>query len=209
MPSLKFVDCSDTFQKLTKLGNAFNKMDTVFERTLKDMVSRAPGKIASAVTWMYGIKKSEVSYKKSFYKGKKSVGYITAHGAKLTTLEFRYAGRLLTPLHFGMTPKSRPDGKKKYKIKAKIKKQIKALPSRPEKAVDGAIFLAPAAKSSGTELAWFRYSKDPLDIKPVKTLSLPQMVDNKMVRKKIRSDIDELYHTRFDNHIKQFVKGNI
>lgn len=209
MPSVKFVDCSDTFQKLTKLANSVGKMDIIHERTLKDMISRVPGKIASAVTWMYGIKKSEISFKKNFRKGGKSAGYISAHGEKLTTLEFRYAGRLLTPLHFGMTPKTRPDGKKKYKIKAKIKKRLKALPSRPEKAVDGGLFLAPASKTSGKQLAWFRYSKDPFDIKPVKTISLPQMVDNKMVRKVIRRDIDELYHTRFDNHMKQFIKGNL
>lgn len=209
MPKLKFVDLSDSFQKLSSLSGAVNKIDTVYDRTLKDMISRVPGKIASAVTWMYGIKKSEISFKRSFKKGGKVAGYITAHGEKLTTLEFRYAGRLLTPLHFGMTPKTKPEGKKKYKIKAKIKKQLKALPSRPEKAVDGGLFLAPASKTSGKHIAWFRYSKDPFDIKPVKTLSLPQMVDNKMVRKAIRKDVDEVFHTRFDNHMKQFIKGNI
>ena len=157
---------------------------------------------------MYGIKKKEIKFRKQFTKSK-SIGHISVHGEKLSTLELLYAGRLLTPLHFGMTPKTRPEGKKKYKIKAKIKKRLKAFPSRPEKAVNGGLFLAPAAKGSSTILPWFRYSEDPYDIKPIKTVSLPQMVDNKLVRRQIRRGIDDLYQTRFDNHLKQFIKGNL
>lgn len=202
------IDCSDLLAKVSHLATSMNKLNTVYDRTLKDMVSRAPGKVASAVTKNYGIKKKEIKFKKNFTKGK-SVGHISAHGAKLSTLELYYAGRLLTPLHFGMTPKARPAGKKKYKVKAKIKKQLKALPSKPPKSADGGMFLAPASKGSATVIPWFRYSKDPYDIKPVKTISLPQMVDNKDVRKEIRRGIDDLYHTRFDNHLKQFIKGNL
>ena len=207
MANLHF-DLSNPLAQVSKLANSIDKMDVVFDRTLKDMVSRAPGKIASAVTWMYGIKKSEIKYKRDFKKVR-SVGNITSHGEKLTTLEFLYTGRLLTPLHFGMTPTQRPEGKKKYKIKAKIKKRLKAFPSRPEKSVDGGLFLAPAQEHSITQIPFYRQSKDPTDISPLKTLSLPQMVDNKQVRRQIRSEIDELFHTRYDNHLKQFMKGNL
>lgn len=207
MGKLNLLDCSDTFVKMSHLSGAINKMDVVFDRTLKDMVSRAPGKIASAVTWMYGIKKSEVKYKKD--GPHKSAGKISIAGQELSTVEFRYSGRLLTPLHFGMTPKQRPEGKKKYKIKAKIKKRLKAFPSRPEKSVDGGLFLAAAPTMQSKQLPWYRYSKDPTDIRPLKTISLPQMVDNKLVKRQINKDVGELFHKRLDHHLAQYIKGNL
>lgn len=207
MPKLNFSSINDVASTIVKLNKAYTGIQVVYDRTAKDMVSRAPGKIANAVTWMYGIKKSEVTYKKD--GPHKSAGKISVDGAELSTLEFRYSGRLLTPLHFGMTPKSRPEGKKKYKVKAKIKKRLKAFPSKPKTSVDGGLFIAPAANGSSTNIAWYRYSKDPFDIKPVKTLSLPQMVDNKLVRREINKDVGELFHKRLDHHLAQYIKGNL
>lgn len=207
MPKMNFSSIGDIAQTITKLNNAYQNIQTVYDRTTKDMISRAPGKIANAVTWMYGIKKSEVMYKKD--GPHKSAGKISIAGQELSTVEFRYSGRLLTPLHFGMTPKSRPEGKKKYKIKAKIKKRLKAFPSRPEKSVDGGLFLAAAPTTQSKQLPWYRYSKDPTDIRPLKTISLPQMVDNKLVKRQINKDVGELFHKRFDHHLSQYIKGNL
>ena len=223
------IDCSEVLSRVAHLANSMNKLNAVYNRTLLDMVSRAPGKVASAVTNNYGIKKKEINFKKKF-KGK-SVGYVSAHGETLSTLELYYAGRLLTPLHFGMTPKVptelndniyyktyniypgcgykmvRPH--KKYNVTAKILKGKTVSFRNEQKHPDGAVYLAPARKGSSTIIPWFRYSKDPYDIKPIKTLSLPQMIDNRHVRKEIRRGIDDLYHSRFDNHLKQFIKGNL
>ena len=207
MPKMNFSSIGDIAQTITKLNNAYQNIQTVYDRTTKDMISRAPGKIANAVTWMYGIKKSEVMYKKD--GPHKSAGKISIAGQELSTLEFRYSGRLLTPLHFGMTPKQRPEGKKKYKIKAKIKKRLKAFEIVPTANPSNGIFLAPAAKGSSTILPWFRYSEDPYDIKPIKTVSLPQMVDNKLVKRQINKDVGELFHKRFDHHLSQYIKGNL
>ena len=45
-----FVDCSSVVKAMNKIKNAYETSPVVFERTLKDMRSRAPGKVASAVT---------------------------------------------------------------------------------------------------------------------------------------------------------------
>ena len=63
-----FVDCSSVVMVMNKIKNAYETSPVVFERTLKDMRSRAPGKVASAVTSVYGIKKSEIKCKSNSFK---------------------------------------------------------------------------------------------------------------------------------------------
>lgn len=194
-----YLDISNVTETMNKILKTFSTSDAVFERTLKDMYSRAPGKVASAVTSVYGIKKGEIKYKKG--SSKTAAGNILAKGEKLATFQLVYTGRVLTPLHFGMTPKIKPD-KKKYKVKAKIKKTAKTF--TPPSA--GGVFLAP---TGSTTIPWIRHSSDRLDISPIKTLSLPQMVDNETVREVIGVELGELLEKRFNNHLEQHLKKNL
>ena len=148
-----YLDMSNVNETMDKILKTFQASDVVFERTLRDMSSRAPGKVASAVTSVYGIKKGDINVKKGYSKA--AAGNILTKGEKLATFELVYSGRVLTPLHFGMTPKVRPD-KKKYKVKAKIKKVAK--PFNPPEG--GGVFLAP---TGSTTIPWFRHSSDRLD----------------------------------------------
>ena len=193
------MDMSNVKATMDKILNTFQASDVVFERTLKDMYSRAPGKVASAVTSVYGIKKKDINVKKGYSKA--AAGNILTRGDKLATFELRYTGRVITPIHFGMTPKLRPD-KKKYKVKAKIKKTAKAF-SAPS---GGGVFLAP---TGSTTIPWFRNSSDRLDITPIKTLSLPQMVDNETVRETIGVELGDLLEKRFNNHLEQHMRKNL
>lgn len=194
-----FIDMSDVAETFEKIRKAAETSPVVFERTLKDMHSRAPGKVASAVTSVYGIKKGEIKHKKG--TSKTAAGNISTRGEELASFELRYTGRVLTPLHFGMTPKVRPD-KKKYKVKAKIKKTAKAFTAP----ASGGVFLAP---TGSTTIPWFRNSSDRLDISPIKTLSLPQMVDNETVRETIGVELGDLLDKRFNNHLKQHLNRNL
>lgn len=194
-----FIDMSDVAETFEKIRKAAETSPVVFERTLKDMHSRAPGKVASAVTSVYGIKKGEIKHKKG--TSKTAAGNISTRGEELASFELRYTGRVLTPLHFGMTPKVRPD-KKKYKVKAKIKKTAKAFTAP----AGGGVFLAP---TGSTTIPWFRNSSDRLDISPIKTLSLPQMVDNETVREVIGVELGDLLDKRFNNHLKQHLNKNL
>ena len=194
-----FVDVSGVTDTLKKFEKTFSTCDVVFDRTLKDMGSRAPGQVASAVTSVYGIKKGDIKYKKGF--SKTAAGNIHAKGETLSSFELVYSGRVLTPIHFGMTPKVRPE-KKKYKVKAKIKKAAKAF-TPPS---GGGVFLAP---TGSTTIPWMRQSSDPSDIFPIKTLSLPQMVDNETVRKEIGVKLGDLLEKRYNNHLKQHINKNL
>ena len=210
---IPFVDISGVAETLNKIQNCFGTSPAVFDRTFKDMRNRAPGAIVSSVTSVYGIKKTEVRWKtysaskKDFhYKrqlNKGSAGSVSVHGNDLSGMEFHFKGAVLTPIHFSMTPKTRPD-RKKYKVKAAIKKGKRITFSRNK----GGVFLAPYRKGA-KEIPWFRESADPKDIHPIKTISLPQMVDNEMVREIIGEKLGDLLQKRFDNHLKQHMKRNL
>ncbi|MBR5202370.1 MAG: hypothetical protein IKW45_03810 [Clostridia bacterium] len=192
-----YVDMSDLREKIENFKKEVENPAPVFVRTLKDLNSRAPGKVADAVRTVYNIKKNEITCKKGF--SKTAAGTISAQGKELAEFTLHYEGRVLTPLHFGMTPKERPEGKKKYKVKAKIKGQTKKTFTAPE---GGGVFLAPASKSA-TTIAWFRNSASRYDITPIKTISLPQMVDNTEVREVIHNDLGELLDKRFNHHLSR------
>lgn len=210
MPKITpYVDIEDVKKKLDMYTKTMEQSPKVFERTLKDMKSRAPGKVADAVRTVYNIKKNEITPVKTKQEVKKA-GKIYVKGESIATLALFYEGRKLTPLHFGMTPKERP-AKKKYKVKAKIKKEKKVFTQK-----NGGVFLAPVSKSL-TVIPWKRLSSDRNDIEPIKTLSLPQMIGqykdgkwqgNQEVREKIDKDIGELFNTRFNYHLsKHLDKG--
>lgn len=96
--------------------------------TVKDVKARAPGWIAQEVTAVYNIKKGEI-VPSSSGKPKKMAGTIRITGETIEELALTYKGRLLTPVHFGMTPKSPPAGKS-YTLKAQILKGSKKVIGR-------------------------------------------------------------------------------
>ena len=96
--------------------------------TIKDVKARAPGWIAQEVTAVYNIKKSEITPSGSG-KPKKMAGSIQITGETIEELAITYKGRLLTPVHFGMTPKAPPRGKS-YTLKAQVLKGQKKVVGR-------------------------------------------------------------------------------
>lgn len=225
-----YIDLKDVHEKFNNLINCIDDNKIVFERTLKDMGSRAPGKVADAVRSVYNIKKSEITCKKG--SSKTSAGSIRAKGESIASFTLTYEGRALTPLHFGMTPKARPD-KKKYKVKAKIKKGVSTVlePEDKKQIVSGgAVFLAPNPKKPSQILAWERISpydknaskeekrKAKYNIRGKRVMSLPQMVGpnpqtgeggNPEVMKMIGESLNELLDKRFNHHLKRHLDKNL
>lgn len=210
---IPFVDVSGVAKTLNMIQNCYGSIPAVYDRTFKDLRNRAPGAIVSSVTSVYGIKKTEVRWKtfsaskKDFhYKrqlNKGSAGSVSVHGDDLSSMEFHFKGAVLTPIHFSMTPKARPD-KKKYKVKAVIKKGTRITFSRKR----GGVFLAPYKKGA-KEIPWFRESADPKDIHPIKTISLPQMVDNETVREVMGEKLGDMLQKRFNHNLDQHMKRNL
>lgn len=211
------VNLDDVREKVNNLLSTISD-PAPLNYTLKDMYNRAPGKIIDAVRAVYNIKKSDFKFKKYTeqrrgfkYKREfeKNAGGVKSQGETITSFKLEIEGRALSPRHFGMTPKTRPD-KKKYKISAKIKKDKKTVfkPKNP----DGAVFLAPLPQDRTKITAWERYSGDRYDVSPLTTMSLPQMVGpnpetgeggNPIVMKQINKDLEELLLKRLLHHTQR------
>lgn len=198
------IDTSDIQKKFEHFKKTLNDPSGVFTKTMSDMQRRAPGKVADAVRGVYSIKKSDIMPSK-IKRDLKQAGMIKVRGRTVEDLAIYYEGRVLTPLHFGMTPKVPPKKGKKYSIKVKIKKQRKTV-SYPTK--EGKFpFIAPARKSSLRFIPWLRDADG--EITPMKTLSLPQMVDNETARNIMNQTLGELLHERFNHHMKRCLKESV
>ena len=180
--------------------------------TVKDLKSRAPAWIAQEVVNAYNIKKSEITPSKS---GGKRAGSIKIAGETIESLTFTYSGRLLTPVHFGMSPKSPPAGKK-YTIKATIlkgqKKTIgKYLTTRtrggPYSGRSHNILMSTGSTTEGGTpyIPFQRMSKDRKDIKKFTTVSVPQMVGNKQVGEAIIGRLNEEATKRLEHNVERFM----
>lgn len=159
----------------------------VLERTLGDFKSLGPGWISKGVREEYNIKKGDVK------------STLHATGSGLHDMAIISKGRVLTPTHFNMSPKSRPGGNKKYQVKATIKKgQRKTLSSKA--------FLA--GNGGGGQIPFQRTGADRLPIEAIKTLSVPQMIEdgNGNMKQGVQKEVNENLEKRFRHHCDHLLK---
>lgn len=202
------------YQKLCRDLQGLNKdAEKVLEQTANDFKSRAPAWVSQAVTEEYTIKKSDV--KAAFSGTKKAPGHIKIKGTPVSNIQLLYSGRVLTPLHFKMSPK-KPSIKrekavrlipgdntdsdspvvaalpiKEYKIKTEIHKgKQKTLPE--------GTFLG--SNGAGQYIPFQRKGMNRGDIKAVRTVSVPQMISNEKVEEKIQEAIEENLTKRLNHH---------
>ncbi len=94
---------------------------------------QSSGAVASAVTAIYKIKKSEITPQSKNAEGKKKkVASIKVVGETIEDLALVYRGNRLTPTHFGMTPTAPTPGQKKGITVEIFKGQKRALQGKPE-----------------------------------------------------------------------------
>lgn len=168
----------------------------VIQRTTSDFKSRGPGWISQEVTKEYNIKKKDVNETKT---GVKNKGSIKVKGVKLDEIVIEYKGRLLTPTHFGMTPKVRPE-RGPYVVAAKVKK------SDGKKTLSSKAFLAAAGGEGTTHIPFQRKESERLPIDVIKTVSVPQMITNETVSENIHQRINTELGKRLEHHLKQMKK---
>ena len=81
----------------------------VMNSVTADAKKRVPGWVAAEVTKVYGVKKGEITDQK--------IGRVTPQGKDFKNVRIVYAGRVLTPTHFNMSPKApNPDGAYTLKV---------------------------------------------------------------------------------------------
>ena len=94
-----------------KQGN----MAKVVKATVSDFKKRAPGWISKGIREVYGVDTKSITEAKGPIE---DAGTIRLGGVNVKNCAIKYEGRVLTPVHFKMTPKVRP--KRRYKVKAAI-----------------------------------------------------------------------------------------
>lgn len=206
-------------QKIAELEKTQKNAETVLKRLVSDAKSRVPGWIATEVTKVYGIKKQEVTPAKAD-NSKKKAGTIKVKGDTIDTLQIVYRGRMLTPTHFGMSPKT---PRESYTLKAEILKgqkttlgKVKKLTKKQRQNI-GRNFRKQGTKSSphspimlmrtgSTYIPFQRKSQDRKDIEAIKTISLPQMVSSERTSEGIREAINAGLEKRMEQHVKLLQK---
>lgn len=211
----------ENFEKL--LGDINGIQDAgkiAVKNTLKDVKARAPGWIADEVTKVYNIKKSEItsSHKpsgKAKNKKKKKAVYIKASGETIEEFEILYEGRLLTPVHFGMTPKAPPHGRN-YTLKMQVlkgKKEVigryksKRKPNGPYSQRSHNILMGTGnTQSGGTNYIPFqRMSKRRTDLKKFLSTSVPQMIDSNLTHDAIMNKLYDETSKRLEHNLNRAI----
>ena len=200
-----------TLEQLTKTANnVLFPADTVqkaYNLMLSDVRKNLPAKITKAVTGVYAIKQSEVreagasAQKTAKITNGKLNGSIRMDGLTMT-----YQGRRLTLVHFGLSPKKRPLRKKRYEVKAKIFK------GKEKVTINGKgtpPFVAPTSrKDAGAPwIAFARLGKERLPIAPIRTVSIPQMMEHETVAEVMNTEKDKLVLDRFKHHLDRLMKS--
>lgn len=213
---------NSTYRQTIKALEALQgKSERVVKRVMADARTRVPGWIASEVTQVYNIKKSEITPAK-VGQSKKSAGSISVRGETIDGLEIVYRGRVLTPTHFGMTPKAPRDS---YTLKAEIIKgrktvlgQKKKLTKKQRKALGknfrrqgtrssdhSPIMLMPTGAGNADKTQYIPFQRKSTrrsDIEAIKTVSLPQMVSSDRTSEAINAAINEGMQKRLAQHMK-------
>lgn len=212
---------SNFTQMIRDLNALEGKSEKVVKRLMADAKTRVPGWVASEVTKVYNIKKSEITPAK-VGKAKKTAGSISVRGETVDGLEIVYRGRVLTPTHFGMTPKA---PRASYTLKAEIIKGQKSVMGKKKKltkkqrAALGKNFRRQGTQTSdhspimlmgtgntregGTNYIPFqRKSTRRNDIQAIKTVSMPQMVSSERTSEAISAAINEGMQKRLEQHMK-------
>lgn len=178
-------------QVMKGLSEDKNASKKVLQRTIGDMRKSGPGWVSKAVREEYNIKASDV---KAAARTTKGTSRLTFGGATIDSVALIFQGRVLTPTHFGMKPTSRPKKKKSYRITAEIKKgQRKELSSKA--------FLA-GTGGGGKQIPFQRTGASRLPIEAIKTLSIPQMIqDGKWnLKPRVEEVVNEKLEKRFKHH---------
>ena len=182
--------------------------ETALKRTLSDARKAAPGIVADGVRTKYNIKKAEITGGK--------VVRVRTEGTKLEDMCLHYWGRMLTPVHFGMTPKAPPAGKS-YTLKAQILKggkkaigsyKAKRTPGGPYSAKSPFVLMGTGANSEEgvSHIPFQRQApghRPTEGIHKMTTLSVPQMIDNPEVREIINGKLSDKIKTRLDYHMSR------
>ena len=215
------------FEIITNVYDVVNNLDKIPFRvaegvgdTLSDMKKRVPTTVSKCVRKVYNIKAGEIIPNKSSI-GKNPVSKMRISGFTLSTLRFTYTGRLLTPVHFSMSPMAaEANPASPYTLKMRVfksggRKKIGQhlahhTPNGPYSQKSGNILFPTGAKSgsgySHIPIQRMKPGHRPKGGKPYEkfmTVSMPQMITNEQVAEDIQNQLSELSAKRLSHNIER------
>ena len=212
----------ENFQKLMDTVAQIDEQGRkAVKATVRDVKARAPSWIAQEVTSVYNIKKGEItpSGKNSRKpkkmagrrKPKKMAGRVSVSGETIEELTITYSGRLLTPVHFGMTPKTAPPGKS-YTLRMQVVKGQKKVigrylntrtPGGPYSERSHNILMGTGNTKPGgvSAIPFQRMSRTRTDIKKFTTISVPSMITSERTNEKIMTRLQEKTAKRLQHNL--------
>lgn len=211
-----------SFQKLLKqIDEIESTGKKVVSSAIRDLSRAAPKLVADEVAQVFNIDKKEIkpgSTKKDKSGNKtavKQAGKIKITGDTIETFQMVYEGRLLTPVHFGMTPKAPTPGRS-YTLKMQVIKGQKKIigrckrkrtPGGPYSEQSHNILMGTgAATSEGvSHIPFQRMSKDRTDLKKFTTVSVPEMVESDRVNGQIHSALSERAEERLTHYMQRYL----
>lgn len=199
------IEAKNLMKISKQLERTVKPAQKVINRTIGDLRKRAPGWVAAEVTQVYNIPKTEITPANPNAKNyaariKKQAGKIGVRGKTIDEAGIVYFGRVLTPTHFGMKPKKLTRGTGKKRKRQPVTVEIK---KGQRKELQGAFL---GSNRGGGFIPFKREGKKAYPVEAIKTLGLPQMVDNPAVRKNINAKIDTELGKRLEHNIKQVFK---
>lgn len=150
--------------------------------------------VRNEVTRVYNIKKGDLNSESARHYDQ--VQTISLAGVAIPFFNVTYTGRMLTPKHFGMTPKARPGNTPPYVFGRKGGRNYRVR-WKPFRAGGREVLTAdsgmPAflASANNAELAFARLGSTPMPIEAIKRLSVPIMIENEKVSPQIQSEIEK------------------
>lgn len=172
----------------------------VIERTVGDMRTRGPGWVSKAVREEYNISPKDV--KEACHTEK--AGSLSLGGAHVDDVALVYRGRVLTYTHFKMRVNK---GSQPYPISAEVKKgNRRQLHGKSRNT--GKPFLAHAGGANTKQIPFQRETDSRLPIMALKTVSVPQMVEDGKgnIKPKVEQVINENLKKRFEHYCEQLLK---
>lgn len=219
--TVQIKDMKKLQRQLKALGKAPQR---VINSTIGDMKKRVPPWIAAEVSQVYGVKKAEITGQK--------IGEVKVLGSRLDNIVIAYQGRMLTPVHFGMSPPAPKEARGAYTLKATIIRgqrktigKVKKLTKKQKKNV-GRNFTHKGTQNSPTSpnmlLSTGAKRADAVQYIPFQrtqqvtrgkkgvwekftAVSLPQMVSSKRTAPNIQKAINEGLEKRMDHYMERYM----
>lgn len=195
--TMQVKDCQ---KLLDQIGGIQKRGETAMRRTVSDMKSRLPGPIATTVRKYYSIDAAEINPSSTKAVKGKEAANIHVEGKTVASLALVYEGRVLTPQGHGFGLKESVKKNGQRKIQTKIKKKQTTMTGQY-----GTVFMARASETSDVRIPFQRIPSTGA-IEVIRTVAVPEMIDNEEVNAAIYERISEIVQTRVQKNFKSIVK---